>query len=519
MDAKQFDRLARSISGTGTRRRILGLAAGLPLLGGLAAFLEAGPDDADAKGRRKRRKKKHKHGKGRHKGEKKRCKAHAKTKTCAGTCGTVKNNCGKKVNCGSCTCASACPVCQTCDAATLSCVPADLGQPCGEPGEVCQADGNCSCDVCASGCPYDSIQAAIDDPATQEGDTITICAGRYEGVTTVSKSVTLEGAGDGDESGDTILDGNLAGTVVTIFNEQTVTLRNLRITRGRATTSRGGGVGNFGALTMEDCTVIDNESLTSDGGAGIYQNNPATGLTATNCTIAQNRATSNSGFGGGIRSINGPSLTLTGCVLRDNTSGSTPFNGAGGGLYLSPSANPTYTLTGCQVGPDNQAGAGGGIFAIPGTKLILDETTIIDNHATAATGGGLRADFGAEITLRNGSVVRENTAVDSGGGIWNLGTLEIDDSSVGPDNTAGGSGGGIYNMRIPIPDGPVGAITLSGGSAVSENHATTAGGGIFNKGTVDCSGGDVSDNTAGASSATSNCIDDVDGSGCAACPA
>jgi hypothetical protein len=475
-----FDTLTRALGEAGTRRRLFGLLATLPVLGGLFALLGFG-EDAEAKGRRRRRKKGHKHGKGhgRHRKGKRKCKAHSRARTCAGKCGPVKNNCKKTVTC-----------------------------PCG-------------CDVCATNCAFTTIQAAIDDPATQDGDTITICAGRYIESVNVTRNLTLQGAGDGDdEAVDTILDGNLANRVVQIGSGKDVTLRDLRITRGLVLNGGGGGIFNQGALTMERCTVFDNETRNADGGGGIYQNNPATGLTATDCTIAQNRSFTNQGWGGGIRSDNSPNLTLTNCVIRDNVGGTNPGQGAGGALYLQPAAaSTTYTLTGCQVGPGNQAAIGGAVYGNPLTTLILDATTVSDNHATVSTGGGLQLQQGSDVTLRNGSVVSGNTAVQNGGGIWNLGVLEIDDSVVGPDNAATGSGGGIYNMRIPISGGPFGAITLSGGAEVTENHAGTTGGGIFNKGTIACGGGSVTLNTAGDPEVASNCVNDVDGVGCDTCPA
>ncbi len=95
MDARDFDRLARSLVERGTRRGLLGLLTGLPLLGGLAAFLTA-EDESEAKNRRKKRKKPNKRAKRRRKQnhKKRHCKAHPRSKVCNGKCGKVTNNCG-----------------------------------------------------------------------------------------------------------------------------------------------------------------------------------------------------------------------------------------------------------------------------------------------------------------------------------------------------------------------------------------------------------------------------------------
>jgi hypothetical protein len=159
MDHDAFDTFARTLSETGSRRGVLGLLATLPVLGGLCAFL-TDADETGAKGRRKRRKKPHHHRKktGNRSGntKKRRCKPESKAKTCSGTCGSVKNNCKKTVDCGSCDCPAACEDCFICQSGPNTpgeCVvdPEQQGEPCGVPGQVCQADGTCACDT--DSCP------------------------------------------------------------------------------------------------------------------------------------------------------------------------------------------------------------------------------------------------------------------------------------------------------------------------------------------------------------------------------
>ena len=155
MDARHFDHLARSLSAASPRRGLLALLAALPVLGGLLALLD--PDEAEArknrrKNRRKTRKKPHKRAKRRRQKRKQRkkqkCKAKSRARICANRCGMVKNNCGKKVACGSCVCDPTCKICETCNDRTGVCEPdpAKLGQDCGQPGQICQADGACTCD-------------------------------------------------------------------------------------------------------------------------------------------------------------------------------------------------------------------------------------------------------------------------------------------------------------------------------------------------------------------------------------
>ncbi|MFN8662368.1 MAG: hypothetical protein U0075_10780 [Thermomicrobiales bacterium] len=151
MDNTRFDALARGLSTSESRRRLLAHLAALPTLGGLLAILD--PDDSEGAGRRKRRKKAHKHGKGRRRKHNKRCKAETVAQTCAGKCGSVLNNCKRAVECGPCWCDPACPSCQVCDEEAGQCVadPGQAGDACGDPGQVCQANGACACT--ATSCP------------------------------------------------------------------------------------------------------------------------------------------------------------------------------------------------------------------------------------------------------------------------------------------------------------------------------------------------------------------------------
>src|SRR5688500_14760044 len=111
MDDRHFDTLTLVFTGGDSRRRLLGLLATLPILGGLLGILS--PEETDAKGRRKRRKKRHKHGNRRRRAHgrgKKKCRAESAAQTCAGKCGSVTNNCQKSVDCGSCLCNPRCAV-------------------------------------------------------------------------------------------------------------------------------------------------------------------------------------------------------------------------------------------------------------------------------------------------------------------------------------------------------------------------------------------------------------------------
>ncbi len=158
MDASHFDELIRSLT-SGPRRGVLGVLAAATLLGGLLAVLD--PAEGEAKGQRKRHKKPHHHSKhtGNRAGKKKkrRCKPNSKATTCAGKCGSVKNNCKKTVDCGSCACNPACAVCQICQEGPNTpgtCVPdpEQNGDACAT-GDLCLTGEVCSAGVCGGGTP------------------------------------------------------------------------------------------------------------------------------------------------------------------------------------------------------------------------------------------------------------------------------------------------------------------------------------------------------------------------------
>jgi hypothetical protein len=136
MDARRFDVLTRTLSSPDTRRRVLGVLASAPLLGGLVTFLDQ--DEAEGRKRRERRKDRHRRRKGKadSKRRKRRCKPKRKAKVCAGRCGVVKNRktCGKRIDCGPCDCDPPCGECFTCQGngdAPGTCVPR-TGAPCGQ---------------------------------------------------------------------------------------------------------------------------------------------------------------------------------------------------------------------------------------------------------------------------------------------------------------------------------------------------------------------------------------------------
>ncbi|MCL2640609.1 MAG: dockerin type I domain-containing protein [Phycisphaerales bacterium] len=156
------------------------------------------------------------------------------------------------------------------------------------------------------------------------GDTITFDPSMYGqtialryGELTIARNVIIDATGM-----NITIDANGKSSVMIVgsfgYRGVVVTLAGLTIingVNGVVSSFSGGGISNYGMLTVTNCTFTNN-SVTSSTGGGI--NNTGT-LTAMNCTITNNS-------GGGIS--NSGTLTVTNCTITGNSSG-----GFGGGIY------------------------------------------------------------------------------------------------------------------------------------------------------------------------------------------
>jgi CSLREA domain-containing protein len=248
-----------------------------------------------------------------------------------------------------------------------------------------------------------------------------------------------------DTSGTTTIDGGSAG--VTIRGRQSFFGRtsrvfqvdsgvnaefaNLTITRGNPGSGQfGGGLVNFGDLTLTNSTVSGN--LASSGG-GIY--NTGT-LTLLNTEVRDNQAA-------GILSLGE----------------SDPFNRLGGGIYNAGgrvvAINSAFTT--------NSGSDGGGIYN--GGLFTLQNSTVGLNSAFVLGGGIYNA--AASTLAITGSTIAGNTSdvlqfhTLSGGGIYNEGTTSLSNTiladstnSLGAsDQYAQSSGATLTGNRNLVEDG------------------------------------------------------------------
>jgi parallel beta-helix repeat protein len=313
----------------------------------------------------------------------------------------------------------------------------------------------------------------------------------------------------------------------------TLTVSDCTVTGNHANTTYGGGIAVFfGTLTVNDGSIIsNNEAKTYGGGiAGV-----ASMMTVSDSMLSEN---STDQLDGGAINVGGGSLTMTGCTLSGNTAAengggiSTQTSLAttlGGTTVISPAATTvsSSTLTGNSVGLSLKAGDGGGIFNgglhkdgifYPGT-LTVNASTLSNN--SAGSGGGIsnRATLTVSAsTLSNNSAYNGGGAIESAGIATDVSVAQISGSTISDnvvtDGTFGG-GGGISNFGMMtvsactlsgnsaglIPNfGGGGAIANGGSLIISDsillNNAGPDGGGIANGGQLWISGCTISGNSA-----------------------
>ncbi len=276
--------------------------------------------------------------------------------------------------------------------------------------------------VCASGCDYTSIQSAIDNPLTVNGDIIELSGETYTEINIdVHKSVTIRGV----NAASTIVQSNASVTdafarVFTIDNNKTVTLENMTIRHGN-TNGAGGGIFNNGTLTVNNSTISNN--ISNGHGGGIHNNNS---LTINNTTISDNQ--SRNGNGAGIRNnAIGDTLSINNSIVANN---SATKNGGG----ISNNAGTTTITNSLIINNSTTVGAAGVNTSGTSGNLIITNSTISGNTAGTNGGGILQGTGNTTITF---STITNNRAANSGanngngGGIVNNnGTFTISNSIV-----------------------------------------------------------------------------------------
>lgn len=239
--------------------------------------------------------------------------------------------------------------------------------------------------------------------------------------------------------------GTNTGSVFTFNSNSVSTLSGLTIASG-SSSNNGGGVVNFGNLTVSQSLIASNNAAFNGG--GVYN---AGTLSIADSTVRAN--STKAGFGGGI--CNDGVLQLTGCLIHSNIAyGGDPYGffpgggggggGFGGGLYTTNAAS----LINCTFSQNSAVGGNGGGVTQSGTG-----------------GGSHQETFG---TGGNGAPGLSSFPISGGAGGFGAGGGGGSGGFGGPGTIAGGGGGGT---------GGYGGLGQAGGNGNTTNPGIGGAGG------------------------------------------
>ncbi|MFM9107860.1 MAG: hypothetical protein ACKOWF_14300 [Chloroflexota bacterium] len=444
MEQERFDRIARLVGGSVTRRA--GIAAGLSALGSmLGRATGEGPAPAAGAAARSRAGKAAKSGKRRvHRegpcgdGSRKDNVCTKNGQCCTGYCLKKLNNRDGKGRCRCIRKGKPCNPSQTC-CRNRQCVDGRCGgkQP-GPTPDVCM--------VCASGCKYTSVSAAYaGEPA---GTVIPIDAGRYGTGIAVTKSMTLK-ACNGVEGVILYPDGSVMTDYYTpprpvVLKETTertaaatVTLIGLALepsSAGAGATENLIEAANWDVPTLlsievEDCDlsgvyicmllgpgshVISGTSVHDCTESGVYVEVDANSIGGRGVTlnVLNSTFTGNTAYGldmDGEDAIPGRELTVFN-ISNSSISG----NGLAGMIMYGG----TFNVTGCRV-ENNGSGQfpEGGILITSSTVTIADTT--ISGNSSLEYGGGLKINDAESsdvvVTIAGTTTITGNNSPEGSG--------------------------------------------------------------------------------------------------------
>ncbi len=275
--------------------------------------------------------------------------------------------------------------------------------------------------VCAAGCDFVTIQAALDSPTTPDGAVIEVADPVHtEAGIVIEKSVTIRGLGADAtvvQAHERLVDS--PERVFLITEGVTVTLAGMTIRHGRpgVEDEHGGGVMNWGNLTVRNCVI-----------------------------------TANSAVGGGGISSRQAALTIIGSTISDNVARGDGPRGM-------------------------ECGGGGGVKCSSGTMRLIN-STVVDNQAgikSEGLGGGIRTGCGCTAEIVN-CTISGNGAVRYGGGIAAGGTVQVVHCTM-TGNRVGGGGGALWIRGQVSVDSSIIAGNLGGKGCVV--HADSGGEGTL----------------------------------------
>lgn len=324
------------------------------------------------------------------------------------------------------------------------------------------------------------------------GDTIDIASGVYTEQLSISKDLTLQGAGD-TQPGGTIIQahsspGQAMGSVITIDGSYSIQISGLTIRHGVA--NNGGGLYNiYSNLTLTNVTFTEN---IADYGGGMY--NDSGTLTLTDVNFTNNTSVES---GGGLNNYTpNEVIVLNGVVFTENIAGH-----AAGGVALY-GGNTVFTNVTFQ---DNIAedSDGGGLY-VSNTTATFTDISFTNNETHGGGYGGAVYIDDSTVDFINSTFTGNKVALNSGGAVYTDGSIVSFANTIFTANEAAYIGGGLYAFDSDITLLDVlfeeniaevggGIVIISGNdnnafiknAYFKNNEATdTYGGGLINEGGI-----------------------------------
>ncbi len=262
------------------------------------------------------------------------------------------------------------------------------------------SDGDCSLrDAIAVATPGDTVDFSVNGVITLTIDQLS-----------VYNNLTISGPGAANLK----ISGNDTFRVMLIAVGIQTSISNLTIADGYA--DYGGGIYNFGALTVTNTTFQSNTAMSYGGG---FAHNPMGTLNMSDCSFIANDSLS--GGGAMYASVN---AKIERSFFTDNHAAYD-----GGGLYImagnvSVINNTFYS---------NTAIDGGAIWIGPPYPSLLINNTLVDNRATSNGGGIYNV---GDISLINNILANNSPGNNCAYGIFSVSTNNLStDDSCGPGST------------------------------------------------------------------------------------
>lgn len=268
----------------------------------------------------------------------------------------------------------------------------------------------------------------------------------------------------------------------------------------------GGGISAItSTINLTGTQIFANRA--GERGGGIYTDNSVTNLYTVTIGGPNNNThnvlDASGHWGAGICLTGSSAATLNASIVSSNVFSSTGL-GRGGGIYIEDGS--TILLENGSSVENHTAGAtvdhfGAGIYADNAT-VTLDNSKVISNstHWAGGGGGGIFAINGSVINIENNSEVSDNFSADAGGIYADGSTVNVD-TSFFYDNGAMINGGGLY---LTNDSTLAGSSVLIGGDGIAFGNDVLdgSGGGIYAiTSTINLDGSQVFANSAGFSGA------------------